>query len=71
VINLFVTDNDSKSFQLLYGLSNEQFESAIKHITGVGKLDKALLKGSSLSEPMTQWNHLNNDFKGMVSSIDY
>ena len=69
VINLFVTDNDTKEFHLFYGLSNEIFRSTILTLTGINKLELADV--IELNKSKTQWTVLNNDFNGVISSIDY
>jgi len=69
VINLFVTDNDTKEVHLFYGFSNEIFRSTILTLTGIEKLE--LSEVLELSESKTQWTVLNNDFNGIISSIDY
>ena len=69
VINLFVTDNDTKEVHLFYGFSNEIFRSTILALTGIEKLE--LSEVLKLSESKTQWTVLNNDFNGIISSIDY
>ncbi len=69
VINLFVTDNDTKEFHLLYGVSSEIFRSTILSLTGVNKLELADVV--ELNKSKTQWTVLNNDFNGVISSIDY
>jgi hypothetical protein len=69
VINLFVTDNDNKEFHLFYGVSNELFRSTILTLLGTDKLE--LEDAVAVSEAMTKWTVLNNDFNGIISSIDY
>jgi hypothetical protein len=69
VINLFVTDNDNKEFHLFYGVSNELFRSTILTLLGTDKLE--LEDAAAVSEAMTKWTVLNNDFNGIISSIDY
>jgi len=71
VINLFVTDNDSKEFHLFYGLSNELFRSTILTLTGTDKFDFELADTVEINEVMTKWTVLNNDFNGIIGSIDY
>ncbi len=68
-INLFVSDNDTKEFHLFYGLSNEIFRSTILTLTGINKLELADV--IELNKSKTQWTVLNNDFNGVISSIDY
>jgi hypothetical protein len=69
VINLFVTDNDNKEFHLFYGVSNELFRSTILTLLGIDKLE--LEDAVAVSEAMTKWTVLNNDFNGIIGSIDY
>jgi hypothetical protein len=69
VINLFVTDNDNKEFHLFYGVSNELFRSTILTLLGIDKLE--LEDAVAVSEAMTKWTVFNNDFNGIISSIDY
>jgi hypothetical protein len=69
VVNLFVTDNDSKEFHLFYGLSNELFHSTILTLLGTDKLE--LEDTVVLSKSITKWTVLNNDINGIISSIDY
>ncbi len=71
VINLFVTDNDTKEFHLFYGLSNEIFRSTILTLTGIDKFGFELSDASELNDIMTKWTVLNNDFNGIIGSIDY
>jgi hypothetical protein len=71
VINLFVTDNDTKEFHLLYGLSNKVFRSTILALTGTDKFGFELDDAVELNEAKTQWTVLNNDINGIISSIDY
>jgi hypothetical protein len=69
VINLFVTDNDNKEFHLFYGVSNELFRSTILTLLGIDKLE--LEDAVAVSEAMTKWTVFNNDFNGIIGSIDY
>lgn len=71
VINLFVTDNDTKEFHLLYGLSNKVFRSTILALTGTDKFGFELDDAVELNEAKIQWTVLNNDINGIISSIDY
>ena len=69
VINLFVTDNDTKEFHLFYGVSNELFRSTILTLSGTDKFE--LENSVELHESMTKWTVLNNDINGIIGSIDY
>jgi len=71
VINLFVTDNDTKEFHIFYGLSNELFRSTILTLSGTDKFGFELADTLELNEAKTKWTVLNNDFNGIVGSIDY
>lgn len=71
VINLFVTDNDTKEFHLFYGLANELFRSTILTLIGTDKFGFELTDTVEINEVMTKWTVLNNDFTRIISSIDY
>ena len=71
VINLFVTDNDTKEFHIFYGVSNERFRSTILTLSGTDKFGFELADTLELNNAKTKWTALNNDFNGIVGSIDY
>ena len=71
VINLFITDSDTKEFHLLYGLSNKLFRSSILTLVGRDNIEFKLLDTAELNGVKTKWSLLNNNFNGLISSIDY
>jgi len=71
IMNLFVTDNDTKEIHFFYGLSNELFRLTILKLNGENKSLLDLKDVALLTKVMTHWSVLHNDFDGVISSIDY
>ena len=70
-VNLFVMDNDNKKIEFFYGLSSDQAMDILQKINKGITINLMLIKSDNLNESITEWSVLNNDFKGIISSIDY
>jgi len=72
IVNLFISDNSNKEFQLFYGLSTLDFHSILDKIKGE-EISITLNKTLAIpaDKPLTQWSVQHNDIDGIVSSIDY
>ncbi|MBU1667288.1 hypothetical protein KKC13_02650 [bacterium] len=71
VINLFVSDTDTKELHLFYGISNELFASTIKKLSGIVSAKLDLKDAVDLNKSITKWSVKHNDIDGIISSIDY
>jgi hypothetical protein len=71
VINLFIDDNDMKELKFVYGIPYEIFAPAVKKL--MGKNFKEFTVGGlfELPAPMSKWNVINNDYNGIITSMDH
>ncbi|CAA6826672.1 MAG: Unknown protein [uncultured Sulfurovum sp.] len=71
VVNLFIDDNDMKELKFVYGVPYEKFAPAVKKLMGKSFKNFPIGGLFELTVPLSQWNVINNDFNGIITSIDY
>ena len=70
-INLFVMDNDNKKINLFYGLSSKESMDILLQVSKNSTQNIKLKESDMVTESMTKWTVIHNDFDGIISSIDY
>ena len=71
VINLFIDDNDRKELKFIYGIPYEIFSPAVKKLMGINFKEFPVGGLFELAAPMSKWSVLNNDYNGIITSMDY
>ena len=71
VINLFIDNSERKELKFVYGIPYETFAPAVKKLRGSSFKEFTIGGLFELPTAMSKWNVIDNNFDGIITSIDY